>query len=256
MRPPGRPRINSAALHKGSLKIPEQTEFLIMDTPAGISDALLGKFLGRAETLVIPVIASPIDIRAAERFIELLFALKGSVNNRIKIATVANRVREDTLIAAKLEYCLDNLRLPNGKKLPFITMLRASQNYIRAAELGLSLFELAPSKTYYDRETVAAVTALAIQPQEYAGQMIYPASGPGWPANFAPCHALCGRFIKLRRALQKPPAPMPEAAIKTRALPCRVMACDRLSGDVIRLRLGLPRGPSGSGFWPDNTLIS
>ncbi len=152
VRPPGRPRISSAALHKGSLKIPEQTEFLIMDTPAGISDALLGKFLGRAETLVIPVIASPIDIRAAERFIELLFALKGSVNNRIKIATVANRVREDTLIAAKLEYCLDNLRLPNGRKLPFITMLRASQNYIRAAELGLSLFELAPSKTYYDRE--------------------------------------------------------------------------------------------------------
>ena len=33
---------------------------------------------------------------------------------------------------------------------------------------------------------------------------------------------------------------MPEAAIKTRALPCRVMACDRLSGDIIRLRLGLP----------------
>ena len=33
-----------------------------------------------------------------------------------------------------------------------MTMLRASQNYIRAAERGLSIFELAPSKTYYDRE--------------------------------------------------------------------------------------------------------
>jgi len=47
---------------------------------------------------------------------------------------------------------LDNVKLPNGKRLPFMTMLRASQNYIRAAERGLSIFELAPSKTYYDRE--------------------------------------------------------------------------------------------------------
>jgi chromosome partitioning protein len=33
-----------------------------------------------------------------------------------------------------------------------MTMLRASQNYIHAAERGLSIFELPPSKTYYDRE--------------------------------------------------------------------------------------------------------
>lgn len=152
LRPPERRRIEGAVLHKGGLKIPEQTEILIMDTPAGIHDAGLARFLRRAETMVIPVIASPVDIRAAERFIELLFSLKGAVNNKLRIATVANRVREDTVIAARLEYRLDNMRLPNGGKLPFIAMLRASQNYLRAAELGLSLFELAPSKTYYDRE--------------------------------------------------------------------------------------------------------
>ena len=75
LRPPGRPRIEGAAPHKGSLQIPEQTACLIMDTPAGLDDAGLARFLRRAETLLIPVIASPIDIRAAERFIELLFSL-------------------------------------------------------------------------------------------------------------------------------------------------------------------------------------
>jgi chromosome partitioning protein len=100
----------------------------------------------------MPIIASPIDIRAAERFLNELFSFRGSINNKIKIATIANRVREDTLIAAKLENYLNNIRLPNGKKLPFMTMLRASQNYIRASEQGLSIFELPPSKTYYDRE--------------------------------------------------------------------------------------------------------
>ena len=145
-------KIHSAVLTKGSLKIPENTDTLIIDTPAGITDDRLKKFLQQAQTMVMPIIASPIDIRAAERFIDELFSLKGSINHKIKIATVANRVREDTLIAAKLEYYLDNLTLPNGAKLPFMTMLRASQNYIHAAERGLSIFELAPSKTYYDRE--------------------------------------------------------------------------------------------------------
>lgn len=152
IRSPERSKINGAVLNNSGLKIPEDTEVLVIDTPAAIDHKRLGKFLSKAETMVIPIIASPIDIRAAEKFIKQLFSLKGTINHKIKIATVANRVREDTLIAAKLEYYLDNLKLPNGKKLPFMTMLRASQNYIRSAEQGLSIFELAPSKTYYDRE--------------------------------------------------------------------------------------------------------
>ncbi|MCZ6803780.1 MAG: ParA family protein [Proteobacteria bacterium] len=143
--------INSAVLKNKSLQIPKDTEILVMDTPAGTSDDRLSKFLSQAQTMVMPIIASPLDIRAAERFIYELFSLKGSINNKIKIATVANRVRENTLIAAKLEYYLDKLKLPNGKQLPFMTMLRSSQNYIHAAERGLSIFELPPSKTYYDR---------------------------------------------------------------------------------------------------------
>ena len=152
VRPSTHSLITSAALTKNRLQIPQNTEVLVMDTPAGVSDKRLSKFLGQAQTMIMPIIASPVDIRAAERFIHELFKLKGTINNKIKIATVANRVREDTLIAAKLEYYLDHLKLPNGKKLPFMTMLRASQNYIHAAERGLSIFELAPSKTYYDRE--------------------------------------------------------------------------------------------------------
>ena len=115
--------INNAVLEKGSLQVPQDTDILVMDTPAGVTDKRLSKFLSQAQTMVMPVIASPIDIRAAERFLEELFSLKGSINNKIKIATVANRVREDTLIAAKLEYYLDKLKLPDGKRLPFMTML-------------------------------------------------------------------------------------------------------------------------------------
>ncbi|MDB9800027.1 ParA family protein [bacterium] len=144
--------IYKAVLTQSNLKVSKDTDILIMDTPAGVTDKRLSKFLSQAQTMIMPVIASPIDIRAAEHFIEKLFSLKTAINHKIKIATVANRVREDTLIAAKLEYYLDKLKLPSGKRLPFVTMLRQSQNYIHAAERGLSIFELPPSKTYYDRE--------------------------------------------------------------------------------------------------------
>tara|TARA_B100001996_G_scaffold315718_1_gene258629 strand:- start:342 stop:1001 length:660 start_codon:yes stop_codon:yes gene_type:complete len=144
--------INGIVVDDDRLKIPRNSEVLIIDTPAAVADKRLSKYLRKAQSLIMPIIASPIDIRAAEKFLEELLSFKGTINNKIKIATVANRVREDTLIAAKLEYYLDNVKLPNGKKLPFMTMLRASQNYIHAAERGLSIFELPPSKTYYDRE--------------------------------------------------------------------------------------------------------
>jgi len=144
--------INGIVVNDDRLKIPRNSEVLIIDTPAAVADKRLSKYLRKAQSLIMPIIASPIDIRAAEKFLEELLSFKGTINNKIKIATVANRVREDTLIAAKLEYYLDNVKLPNGKKLPFMTMLRASQNYIHAAERGLSIFELPPSKTYYDRE--------------------------------------------------------------------------------------------------------
>ena len=144
--------INGIVVDDDRLKIPRNSEVLIIDTPAAVAEKRLSKYLRKAQSLIMPIIASPIDIRAAEKFLEELFSFKGTINNKIKIATVANRVREDTLIAAKLEHYLDNVKLPSGKKLPFMTMLRASQNYIRAAERGLSIFELPPSKTYYDRE--------------------------------------------------------------------------------------------------------
>ena len=152
VRPDRYSAINGIVVDDDRLKIPRNSEVLIIDTPAAVAEKRLSKYLRKAQSLIMPIIASPIDIRAAEKFLEELFSFKGTINNKIKIATVANRVREDTLIAAKLEYYLDNVKLPSGKKLPFMTMLRASQNYIRAAERGLSIFELPPSKTYYDRE--------------------------------------------------------------------------------------------------------
>jgi chromosome partitioning protein len=152
VRPGHLAKIGLAELKNGNLKVSKSTEILIMDSPAGLHDKRLVNITRAAQTAVIPVLPSPLDIRAAEHFLEELVGLRNRINHKVKIATVANRVREDTIVAAKLEYYLEKLKLPNGSKIPFMTVLRASQNYINAADTGMTIFELAPSKTYYDRE--------------------------------------------------------------------------------------------------------
>lgn len=151
-RPASAPEIKSAAVTAGKLRVPRGTDTVVIDTPAATHGKRLASFVQLSQTLVIPMTPSPIDIRAAEHFIHELYSLRSLINRKIKLATVANRVREDTIAAARLDHYLDTMKLPGGGKLPYITILRASQNYINGAEKGLSIFEFAPAKTMYDRE--------------------------------------------------------------------------------------------------------
>ena len=152
IRPESAAEIKSAKVKAGKIDVPRRTEILIIDTPAALHGKKLANYAKISQTIVMPLMPSPMDIRAAEHFIDELFSLRKLINRKIKVATVANRVREDTIVAAKLEDYLEKIKLPTGHKLPFITMLRATQNYIKAAERGLSIFEFAPAKTTYDRE--------------------------------------------------------------------------------------------------------
>jgi chromosome partitioning protein len=151
-RPDSAPKISVAKISAGKIVSPRRTEVLVIDSPAAIHGKRLANFVRTSETMVLPLLPSIIDIRAAERFIEELFSLQHLIKRKIKLATVANRVREDTLSAAKLDNYLNHMKLPGGRKLPYITVLRNSQNYVKAAEKGLSIFEFAPAKTLYDRE--------------------------------------------------------------------------------------------------------
>ena len=152
IRPSSATEIYDASIRGGKLHVPRNTDVIVIDTPAATHGQRLANYVRLGQTMVIPLMPSPIDIRAAEHFIDELYSLRKLIKRKIKLATVANRVREDTLAAAKLDYYLDKMKLPNGQKLPYMTVLRSSQNYIKAAEKGLSIFEFSPAKTLYDRE--------------------------------------------------------------------------------------------------------
>lgn len=153
IRPEKLAKITQTPVKQGRPLPPLDTDMLILDTAASIHDRKMAKIIRTAKTMIVPVLPSPVDIRAAERLFKELFRLRRQfLIPEIKIATVANRVNEATLAAAKLEGYLEKIKLPDGRIVPFMTLLRASQNYVHAAERGMTIFELAASKTCYDIE--------------------------------------------------------------------------------------------------------
>ncbi len=140
----GIPAIEGIDAHSEPVRPARDTDLLIMDVPAGIHGKAINKMLLRVDTLILPVLPSPIDMRACNRFLSELLASGRVSKHQTRIGIVANRVKEQTRVYHDLEEYLGHL------KIPFITHFRESQNYIRAAEEGLAIFELAPSQVYKD----------------------------------------------------------------------------------------------------------
>jgi chromosome partitioning protein len=145
-RPADRPPITGIAAWKDPVRHSRDTDVMIMDVPAGLHGKDLTDMVRRAETLIIPVLPSPIDIRAASHFIADLLTVGKVSREQTRLAVVANRVKENTLIFHRLEKFLKSL------KIPFIATLRDTQMYIHAEERGLGIFELAPSSVEHDLE--------------------------------------------------------------------------------------------------------
>ena len=123
-----------------------------MDSPAAVRGKALENLLAKAQTVLVPVVPSMIDMNAAEHFLDELLEAGRVLRNRVRVATVANRVREISPSRWELEDFLRSLKLPDGRRLPFIACLRNSQNYVRAATRGLGVAEIAPSATAHDLE--------------------------------------------------------------------------------------------------------
>ena len=122
------------------------TDVLILDAPAAVHGKDLRALVRRAETFIVPVLASPIDMRAAANFIAELRANAKIANKQAKLAIVANRTRTYTRIYSELEVFLKKLRVP------VLTSLRDSMNYVRCAERGIGIHELPPYESNTDRE--------------------------------------------------------------------------------------------------------
>ena len=127
------------------MRMPPGVVRAVIDTPASLRVAEVSDLVRHADSIIIPVLPSHIDIDAVSTFVEELGRLERVRSGSARVAVVANRTRANTVIFQELENFLNRLEFP------FIGRLRESQNYVRAAEMGLGLHELRRVHTKQDR---------------------------------------------------------------------------------------------------------
>lgn len=121
-------------------------DWLVVDSPAGMHGDKLTNALKRAERVIVPVQPSVFDMAATRNFIEILRAEKAVRKAKIGVAMIGMRVDARTRAAADLSSFLDEVGFP------VLTLLRDAQIYVQAAGEGLSLFDMAPSRTAREME--------------------------------------------------------------------------------------------------------
>jgi chromosome partitioning protein len=147
-RPSNRPPIQGVKAWSGKTTVPRNADFVVYDTPARVHGRELTDLLRRAESVIVPVLPSPVDMRAATHFVKHELLENPRVQRReCRVALVANRCKENTLIYHELEEFLNQIR-----KVPVLSWLRETQNYNRASAKGLGLYEMAPYLVSRDLE--------------------------------------------------------------------------------------------------------
>ena len=153
-RPDSRPKIAAVSgFDQGLRHVPRSADILIIDAPARSHGKELTDLVNHAESIIVPVLPSTIDIQASDRFIKELKAVGKVDRKKAKIGVVANRVREYTLIFEELDEYLTKLRVP------YLASLREAQNYIRAYTRGLGIFELPEYLAWPDWDEWEPLTA-------------------------------------------------------------------------------------------------
>jgi chromosome partitioning protein len=117
-------------------RVPEGTGRVIIDTPAAIEAHDMPELTRSADKILVPVLPSEYDIHACSRTVQNLLLVAKVRRNDNRLGIVANRVRLHTLSSQSL------LRFLRTLGIPVVATLRDSQNYVRAAELGLGLEEM------------------------------------------------------------------------------------------------------------------
>ena len=133
------------------LRVPPETDVAIIDSPAGTDITELASLFQPNDSVLIPVLPSPIDIHATAHFIKALLTTGRARKKMVRLAVVANRVRKNTLMYHSLE------RFLFGLNIPFISSLRDTQLYARAIELGVGVQEVNMARNRTDREQWAPI---------------------------------------------------------------------------------------------------
>ena len=128
------------------LRVPDVATHVVVDTPAALDSRQLADMTRDADKIIVPFLPSDIDIHACSRCIRDLLLVAKIRRDEDRIGVIANRIRRNTLTYQAL------IRFLHTLGIPIVATIRDSQNYLRAAELGIGVHEM---KSYVAQEDVA-----------------------------------------------------------------------------------------------------
>ncbi|MBA2658663.1 MAG: ParA family protein [Nitrosospira sp.] len=146
LRPAEFPSIASLDAERDEIHpdIPENSDWLVMDSPAGMHGKNLAHALKLAQKIIVPVQPSVFDMSATRDFLDRLMEEKTVRKHRSFIGIIGMRVDPRTRAAATLEQFLKQYDLP------VLTYLRDTMVYVNAAFNGKGIFDLPPYQTERD----------------------------------------------------------------------------------------------------------
>ena len=124
------------------LNLPQESDWVVLDGPAGLQGFKLSDYLRVVDKVLIPLGPSIFDMAATEDF---LTSIRNEMRSkRGSVGIVAMRVDPRTKAASMLEEFLKHFDLP------LLACLRNTQNYVNAAASGLTVFD--PPKAKFKRD--------------------------------------------------------------------------------------------------------
>jgi chromosome partitioning protein len=126
----------STVTRSWQLRIPAESEVVIVDTPAALDAQRIPEVTRGADAILVPVMPSDIDIHAAAKCIADLLLVGKVRRSQGRLGIIANRVRSNTLISQAL------MRFLRSLDIPLVATLRDTQNYVRAAQSGTGINEM------------------------------------------------------------------------------------------------------------------
>ncbi|EWG14593.1 cobyrinic acid ac-diamide synthase [Xylella fastidiosa Mul-MD] len=121
--------------HRWRNDLPANTDLLIVDAPAGMFADDLEGFLEQADAVIVPVMASALDIEAVVGFLNTMAKVPRVHQRKLPVGLVLNRARSRTQTTQQAMQMLGDW--------PYllVAQLRDSQFYVVLAGQGRSVFD-------------------------------------------------------------------------------------------------------------------
>jgi chromosome partitioning protein len=145
LRPGSVPRIETWEIDgKHIARPPRGVTHVVLDTPAGLKGERLESVLAISTKVIVPLQPSAFDMAATQAFLVRLAEAATVRKGRAQVAVVGMRVDLRTRSADELRHFVEDLGVP------VLGYLRETQLYVQLAGMGLTLWDLAPSRVERD----------------------------------------------------------------------------------------------------------